>query len=251
MPDERPVDAIRGQINATLEDCNGDLKNAAFILQMPYETLKRHLREDKALNCRWGTQNPPSRDIPEPDADSTFSRNLGEKLITLPDEVIDELPISVEDEENAKQYVKENRKLLKKGLDGLGLSKRGSEIAIALQQFHEDSFTQQVQIMGSGMTRTTIQLFEFFDGTLERLQAVRAVLGDYGELQNEDREKWVREERMLSKQLTETADIIRACNETSMKNFSLAALIASRTKEKKQAKPGYIAHSPEAELETA
>ncbi len=131
------------QTSQALLDANGNFSAAAAALGLSTERLHELVNADTALRLRWkdAPKAPPSTSI-----------------INRPDDVA-----------IAEAMAREEKKL-KEGVDGLGLSPRARDLAIACQKFQRHNFSQVIQITGGGITKAFLEALEEVEKINHRLE---------------------------------------------------------------------------------
>lgn len=120
-----------------------------------------------------------------------------------------------------------------KGLKSLGLKEKEVEIANALQAFNKDHFKESMDMISSGVLVTAIKLQVQQREIEERLEFVRSLIKEFGEFQSDDRQSWVKEERLLMLQYLEAGDLLNKIQDTWYRGAAYLAVIRARLRGEK------------------
>lgn len=157
--------------------------------------------------------------IEEPEPPPT---DIEPSLAELPDE-----PPSIQDVALAVERADRN---LKRGLQAIGLTEREAEEAEALQQFNKNHFADSMDMVSSNVLRTALKLAvqqRILEG---RLEFVRAQISEYGGFASEERDNWVKEEKMLTYQYIEIGELVKNIQDTWYKGAAVMAIIRVKMK---------------------
>jgi hypothetical protein len=152
------------QANQALLDHNGDFSAAAASLSTTTEYFRKLVSAEPALRMRW---------LEAPKAPPVSA------ILNRPDDVA--VAEAIQREENA----------LKKGVDGLGLSNRGKDLAVSCQRFYRNNFREVIKITGGGITKAFLEALVEIEKINEKLERI----GDLPEEKQVAMEGILREDR--------------------------------------------------------
>lgn len=128
------------QIHAAMEQAGGVASEAARLLGIPSRDLNTILWNNKTLRLRWTSAGKEEQ---APTEAVTIHRPT--------------IPVLKEDEEVADAMTQED-KLVKSGLEAIGLKPKALNVAMALQKYHNKHFAKSLEMIGGGITKQFIDL---------------------------------------------------------------------------------------------
>ncbi len=201
-------DEVKLGIHKALEETKGDTRLAAKLLDTPERRLKGLIRSNPEFHARWGKHPKGS---------------LNES------ETVNRAPIVKQDpEEKFALELKKQDKLLKTGLNAVGITGRAADEAVAYSVFARQSFDSVRNMVDGGAAK-------LFADLMTDVREVRAEIADG--IDDLEREKTLREDRSrLVKHLLELNDRVQKAS------FTQAQIIAKKEEIKsgrKSGKPGF------------
>jgi len=171
-----------------------------------------------ALDLELAAGNPPDPVLPPTDADMLEPGSVGQ--LNVPDGA----PI---DEELALAVKTADEKLMN-GLKAIGLNEKEVEIAQALQKFNQGHFRDSMDIVTTSVLRTDLKCVDQQDQVTQRLAMVRQQIASYDGFASEERDMWVKEERLLMQQFLELGQLTVNIQDTWYRGAAQLALMQMR-----------------------
>jgi hypothetical protein len=206
---------------------------------MSSQTLKQFLQDDEVLRTRWGgNANENAKEPPKAPNDIQVLHRIPID-VGNPHEMMGDAAI-----EQALEY---ENKILRKGLEKLGLSPDQQIQAESLQKFSHNFFASTIEMMHGSLIKCCLQLGHEKEKTHERMSTIQQELGDvnkypYG---TEARAFLLAEESGLAKQLRACGHEIIQSNEIMQRSALLAAMVGNRKPKKKMKKIGWTSANDE------
>lgn len=203
LDDERKL-----AIHKALEESKGDTNLAAKILDTPQRRIKDLIRKNPEFHARWGKHA---------------------KGALTEEETVNRKPVVKEDpDEKFAIELKKQDKLLKSGLQAVGITGRAADEAVAYSVFARQSFDSVRNMVDGGAAKLFADL----------MNDVREVRGEIsGGIDDLEREKTLREDRSrLVKHLLELNDRVQKSS------FTQAQILAKKEEIKlgrRAGKPGF------------
>lgn len=153
-----------------------------------------------------------------------------------------EIPDEAPSDDALALAIKDADQKLAKGLEALGLLPKEVQTAVALQSFNKHNFKESMDIVSSTVLRTDLKCVMQQDAITERLALVREQIKSYSDIASEERDQWVKEERLLMQQFIELGQLTVNIQDTWYKGAANLALVKFRMghgSSPKMAKPGF------------
>lgn len=192
-----------------MEQCQGVVSRAARVLGITGPDLKQKINGNKNLSLRWQRKHktPP---IP---VDYTDINRAAPTLPTAPSEAI--APLIAEDA-MARLIEKEDR-LVRSGLENIGISGEDLDLAVNLQKFHRAHFRNVVDLLGGGIARQFIEM-------MIEVKNITSVIND-PDKQSVNSELALDYEEMLRKDRSRLLELMNGMYDRALKATLTAARI--------------------------
>lgn len=215
-----------------MEEARGDRPMAAAFLGMTCRKLHDLIDHNRELKARW-TGALDAAHNPAPVISEVGALSKPRSMSTV-DETL-EVPI---DAKLLLDQMENEDRQLRDGLVRINLTPAEADIAAELALFHRQHFVKSIHIIGAGVTRMSIKVQTQLANIEKRVSDVQGVLSN---LQSEDRESWVSEERMLYQSYHALADLLRQMFEIANQSALQHADIMFRMKggRPQNSKPGF------------
>lgn len=211
LPPESKVEVLA----AALQASHGDPAKAAGLLNLPERHVLNTIAQNEPLRKTWGVI--PPTEIPT-EAES-FAGGTSEMYLQVA------LRMQVEDA------------ALKRGLAGIGLTDAEADTAVALSQLSRDNFKPSLQVVNGSVTGACVKLFKEMGTIIERLAAVRTLMGTSAKT-DEGYLILMEEEDKLQGHLTATVDCLNQIQRNAIQAAAIMAQVESGG-QMKSAKKGF------------
>ena len=151
------TDDVEAVTHKAMESANGKISVASKLLNISSSDLKNRIANNKNLSARW--QN--KKQSPQPP---------GEAVTIHREAITTEEPPLLQSEEDVALALKKEDAAIRNGMDGMGLSKSGLDLAVVCQQFHRKHFRSALEGMSGGIYRQFMKVMEAIDEIEERLK---------------------------------------------------------------------------------
>jgi len=218
---EQSEPTLVGKVNAALESCKGNVREAASLLGLDYEHVRNLVRYSPLL-ARWYKPEPIS---PPDDLDG-----IARQQINPEDE---RLAWAIE-----MESLKFGKLLARTGL----LSEAQVQTTRELQALASGHMSHMMEFTNASLTILMPILLTEIKTLEARLAGIRKILDEMGGEVSEERIAKVDEEKSVSAQLNETVDTMRKIKAATDQGAMNAAVIKYRLRNganAKRAKPGF------------
>jgi hypothetical protein len=164
------TDELKNAINAAMQRTNGNVGQAALLLELRPKQVSNYINNNKDLRALWRKDKSPP---PSSEAVVIHRPTVTSELIQKESETLQVTPTEAE----IAEAIRKEDAALARGLDALGLSASSRDAAMALQKFHNRHFTKAIDMIGGGITKLFLDLMVEIDKINRELETGGLGLG--------------------------------------------------------------------------
>lgn len=167
------------RIDEALNQVNGDITQAAILMEMERKRLKDKIYNNADLRRKW-TKHGRKEETPR--TDPAIFRDVRQ----IPETT--DIPIGCDQENQLALLAEVEREnaALKKGLEEIGVTPDAMAEALVLQKFQRRFYSSSIELIGGGITKTFIEMRSMLKELTEEISAG---------VEDPEREKMLRDDR--------------------------------------------------------
>jgi hypothetical protein len=151
-----------GQLHKALELSNGKYSDAAKLLGVTTDDLKTRVHGSPELKRRWAHKKG-EKEAAAPSEGVAINRPLS--VVRVPDN-----PEGLLSPEEMAKLLEKEDKLVREGLEAIGLRGEAQQLAVALHKFHGAHYKTSLEMLGGGMTKLYFDLYAEWKDITEKLR---------------------------------------------------------------------------------